>query len=81
MTPVAAVDALFAGTSYERIDDAVGDTAALVSEIWRTFLLARALALSLEAAASLPKTTRAEPPLASEFADASGETSRAGAAS
>jgi len=79
--PVATVDALFAGTSYERIDDAVGDTAALVSEIWRTFLLAMALALILEAALSLPKTTRAEPPLASEFAAVSGETSRAGAAS
>jgi len=81
VAPVATVDALFAGTSYERIDDAVGDTAALVSEIWRTFLLAMALALILEAALSLPKTTRAEPPLASEFAAVSGETSRAGAAS
>jgi hypothetical protein len=51
---VATVDGLFEGLSYERIDDAVGDTSPLAREIWRTFLMAMMLALILEAALCLP---------------------------
>ncbi len=51
---VEAVDALFEGLSYRRIDVDVGDTSALASELWRIFLIAMALALILEAVLSLP---------------------------
>ena len=54
VTPVATVDELFDGLSYRRIDVAVGDTSALASEIWRTFLVAMGLALIVEAVLSLP---------------------------
>ena len=54
VVPTASVDALFDGLRYERIDDSVTSDAALVSEIWRTFLIAMALALVLEALFSLP---------------------------
>lgn len=53
-SPVEAVDALFDGLSYRRIDVDVGDTSALASELWRIFLIAMALALILEAVLSLP---------------------------
>ena len=69
VTPVATVDELFAGLPYERIDDAVGDNAALVSEIWRAFLIVMALALILEAALSLPGEKKAEQPRFSGFAN------------
>ena len=55
VTPVASVDALFAGLAYERIDDAVGDPRSLASEIWRLFLLAMALALVAEAGLCMPE--------------------------
>ena len=56
---VEAVDALFDGLSYRRIDVDVGDTSALASELWRIFLIAMALALIVEAVLSLPsKKTR-----------------------
>ncbi len=59
---VDAVDALFDGLSYRRIDVDVGDTSALASELWRIFLIAMALALILEAALSLPsKKTESSP--------------------
>ena len=51
---VATIDELFDGLPYRRIDAAVGDAAALTSEIWRAFLIAMAVALLLEAALSLP---------------------------
>ena len=51
---VEAVDALFEGLSYRRIDVDVGDTSALASELWRIFLIAMALALIVEAVLSLP---------------------------
>ena len=51
---VEAVDALFDGLSYRRIDVDVGDTSALASELWRIFLIAMALALIVEAVLSLP---------------------------
>lgn len=52
--PVEAVDTLFDGISYRRIDVDVGDTSALVSELWRIFLIAMIVALLAEAALSLP---------------------------
>ncbi len=59
ISSVEAVDALFDGLSYRRIDVDVGDTSALASELWRIFLIAMALALIVEAVLSLPsrKTT------------------------
>lgn len=50
-----AIDGLFAGVPYERIDDRAGDTSSLVREIWRLFLLAMALALIIEALLCLPE--------------------------
>ena len=52
--PVEAVDALFDGMSYRRIDVDVGDTSALASELWRIFLIAMIVALLVEAVLSLP---------------------------
>ncbi len=59
----ATVDGLFTGLSYRRIDDAVGATSSLASEIWRAFLIAMVLALLLEALLCLPETKSVvEPP-------------------
>lgn len=60
VAPVATVDGLFEGVSYQRIDDAVGNASPLAREIWRAFLLAMAAALVLEAILCLPgkKTER-----------------------
>ena len=52
--PVATVDALFDGVSYQRIDVDVGDTSPLASELWRVFLIAMVIALLAEAVLSLP---------------------------
>lgn len=52
--PVAIVDALFDGVSYQRIDVDVGDTSPLASELWRVFLIAMVVALLAEAVLSLP---------------------------
>ena len=60
--PQATVDGLFEGLSYRRIDDAVGDTSSLASEIWRAFLIAMVLALLLEAILCLPETKGANAP-------------------
>ena len=49
VVPVATVDGLFDGLSYQRIDDAVGNTASLASETWRMFLIVMLFALILEA--------------------------------
>ena len=60
--PVEAVDALFDGMSYRRIDVDVGDTSALASELWRIFLIAMIVALLVEAVLSLPsRRVRATP--------------------
>ena len=72
---VATVDALFDGLSYRRIDAAVGDTAALASEIWRAFLIAMAVALLVEAALSLPGR-KAERTRVSGFAASDGSAGR-----
>ena len=52
--PVATVDALFDGVSYQRIDVDMGDTSPLASELWRVFLIAMVVALLAEAVLSLP---------------------------
>ncbi len=54
------VDVLFAGLPYQRIDDAIGDTSSLASEVWRWFLYFMAGALVLEAILCLPPKTARE---------------------
>ena len=61
--PVEAVDALFDGMSYRRIDVDVGDTSALTSELWRIFLIAMIVALLAEAVLSLPNRRSEATPL------------------
>jgi hypothetical protein len=68
----AIVDGLFAGLAYQRIDDAVGDNAALASEIWRAFLIAMVLALILEAVLCLPERV-VEKPESIRFAPVGGQ--------
>jgi hypothetical protein len=46
---------LFSGLDYERITLTVDDRRSLVSEVWRAFLIAMALALIIEAFLCLPK--------------------------
>ena len=70
---VEAVDALFDGLSYRRIDVDVGDTSALASELWRIFLIAMALALIVEAVLSLPSKKTESSPLM-DLATADGST-------
>ena len=68
---VEAVDALFNGISYRRIDVEVGDTSSLANELWRIFLIAMLVALIVEAVLSLPsKRVESEPVL--DFATAEG---------
>ena len=61
--PVEAVDALFDGVSYRRVDVNVGDTSALASELWRVFLIAMVVALLAEAVLSLPSKKAKVTPL------------------
>jgi hypothetical protein len=49
------LDQLFAGLQYHRVDDTVDNKTELANEIWRTFLIAMAVALILEAFLCLPK--------------------------
>ena len=55
VTDAATADALFDGLSYQRIDDSIGDSASLASEVWRLFLLVMAIALIAEAFLSMPE--------------------------
>jgi hypothetical protein len=64
-----ALEPLFAGVDYRRIDDAVGSGSSLAAEIWRAFLVAMALALLAEAILCLPP--RPEEEKAPSFAKAS----------
>jgi len=57
----AVVDPLFAGLSYQRIDDSVGDTSSLASEIWRSFLFLMLAALMIEAVLCLPEKKVQQP--------------------
>jgi hypothetical protein len=49
-----AIQQLFAGLPFRRVDDQVENENALANEVWRTFLLLMALALIGEAALCLP---------------------------
>jgi Na+/H+-translocating membrane pyrophosphatase len=55
VTPFTEIDQLFAGLPYERIDDSIGDTSSLASEIWRAFLILMVAALILEAVLCMPE--------------------------
>ena len=59
--PVSVVDDLFKGLPYSRINDAVGDTSSLASEIWRTLLYLMLLALLLEALLCMPEKREKDP--------------------
>lgn len=52
--PASAVDGLFEGAVYERIEDEVGNVSPLAREVWRLFLVAMMLALVGEALLCLP---------------------------
>ncbi len=71
-SPVETVDALFDGLSYRRIDVEVGDTSSLANELWRTFLIAMAIALIVEAVLSLPSKKAESSPVV-DFATAEGD--------
>lgn len=61
--PMEAVDALFDGVSYRRIDVDIGDPSALASELWRVYLIAMIAALLGEAVLSLPSRNAKATPL------------------
>lgn len=71
VTPSGTVEGLFAGVTFQRIDDAVGSVSPLAREIWRAFLVAMMLALILEAALCLPGR-RVEARRFSDFAPVGG---------
>ncbi len=50
-----AVDGLFVGLDFTRLDDAAGSSTALASEVWRLFLVAMIVALLAEALLCLPE--------------------------
>ena len=53
-----AVDRLFGGLDYRQVEDRLGSTAALASEIWRPFLFAMVIALLVEAWLCMPEPKR-----------------------
>ena len=57
----AAVNALFAGLDFRVLTDSLEDGRSLTNEIWRTFLLAMALALLGEALLCMPARSRGAP--------------------
>lgn len=61
-----AVDRLFSGLDYLRVEDRIDNSSALASEIWRAFLMAAAFALLAEALLCLPdrKKPQVEPAFA-----------------
>ena len=60
------LERILQGLDYRRVEDRVGSSSALVSEIWRAFLLVMALALLVEAALCFPEPRRATEPGVSE---------------
>jgi hypothetical protein len=50
----ATLDELFEGLDYRKLEDTLEDEDSLVSEVWRTFLIAMALLLLGEALLCLP---------------------------
>ncbi len=69
------VDELFEGLPYQRIDDAVGNTSSLASEVWRIFLFLMVVALILEAVLCLPYQ-RIEKKVFGGFDTTDGDTNR-----
>lgn len=59
---------VLAGIEYKRIDDQVGGTMQLASEVWRTFLMLMIVALMAEALLSVPEQTIKSRPLSQEVA-------------
>jgi hypothetical protein len=57
----AALDELFAGLDYRKLEDTLEDEDSLVSEVWRTFLIAMALLLLGEALLCLPAKREPQP--------------------
>jgi hypothetical protein len=55
--PASAVDGLFEGAVYERIEDEVGSVSPLAREVWRLCLVAMMLALVGEALLCLPSAS------------------------
>ena len=53
-----AVETIFAGLDYTRVEDRVDNSSALASEIWRAFLMAAAFALLAEALLCMPDRKR-----------------------
>lgn len=57
-----ALDSLFEGVEFRQISDELDSGSSLVSEVWRAFLIAMALALLVEAILCVPpKSEKAEP--------------------
>jgi hypothetical protein len=50
----ATIDELFAGLDFRKLEDTLEDEGSLVSEVWRTFLIAMALLMLGEALLCLP---------------------------
>ena len=57
LASVEVVDPLFEGLPYQRIEDEVGDTDSLASEVWRAFLFFMAFVLIVEGWLCLPEKT------------------------
>jgi hypothetical protein len=57
----AAIDELFAGLDFRKLEDTLEDEDSLVSEVWRTFLIAMALLLLGEALLCLPAKREPQP--------------------
>jgi len=51
----AALDELFAGLDYRRLEDTVENSKSLTSEVWRTFLILMTIFLLGEALLSMPQ--------------------------
>ena len=52
------VAGLFRGLDFARVDDKAGNSASLVQEVWRMFLVTMTLALVVEAGLCLPRPAR-----------------------
>ncbi|MFK8113810.1 MAG: BatA domain-containing protein [Rubripirellula sp.] len=55
------VTGLFEGLDFDRVDDRAGNSASLIQEIWRLFLILMLIALVLEAALCIPRRVVAAP--------------------
>ncbi|MBN1854054.1 MAG: BatA domain-containing protein [Pirellulales bacterium] len=51
----AAIEELFQGLDFARVDDHAGNVRALIQEVWRLFLFGMLVAMIVEAALCLPK--------------------------